>query len=236
MESEGRRLHGLAAQARERGESLESLKLSDEAALAYQKDGDILGFAENLVDRSITLRHLADSTEDSNYLIVALHESLAAVEIARKSGREDALAIPLEKLAVVQEELELLEDAVKSYREAVEKIESNPPAEHKVPERPAIVADFKLHLATCEYKAGDKSALERAEAALSDLEAHPDIADYNQHVWVSGGHMRIAEMLKDDNPEKAKEHLQKAKDIIDSDPRLKIRLSQWQKLAEKFSL
>lgn len=234
MESEGRRLHGLAAQARERGEPLEALKLSDEAALAYQKDGDILGFAENLVDRSITLRHLADSTRDSNYLIVALHESLAAVEIARKSGREDALAIPLEKLAVVQEELELLEDAVKSYREAVENIESNPPAEHKVPERPAIVADFKLHLATCEYKAGDKSALERAEAALSDLEAHPDIADYNQHVWVSGGHMRIAEMLREDDPEKAKKHLQKAKEVIDSDPRLTIRLSQWQQLAEKF--
>lgn len=176
MESEGRRLRGLAAQARERGEPLEALKLSDEAALA----------------------------------------------------------IPLERLATVQEELGLLDDAVKSYREAVEKIESNPPAEHKVPERPAIVADFKIHLTTCEYNAGDKSALERAESALLELESHPDIADYNQHVWVSGGHMRIAEMLQSDDPEKAKEHLQKAKEIIDSDPRLTIRLAQWQKLAEKF--
>ena len=103
------------------------------------------------------------------------------------------------------------------------------------------MADFKVHLATCEYKqsfstnkAGDESALERAEAALADLESHPDIEGYNQHVWVSGGHMRIAEMLREVNPVKAKEHLQKAKDIIDSDQRLTIRLSQWQKLAEKF--
>ena len=65
---EGRRIHGLAAQAREDGNHLEALKLSDEAMLAYQKDGDILGFAEVLADRSITLRHLYGETEDINLL------------------------------------------------------------------------------------------------------------------------------------------------------------------------
>lgn len=241
MESEGRRLHGLAAQARERGESVEAVKLAEDAMAAYQKDRDALGFAEALADQFLSLRHLFDKTGDRNYLIRAKHSAMASVEVAESSGDKSALPIPYFNLAKAQETLGQLQEAVTSYKKAVELIISNPPAAHKVPERPAIVADFKVHLATCEYKqsfstnkAGDKSALERAEAALSDLEANPDISDYNQHVWVSGGHMRIAEMLREDDPEKAKKHLQKAKEVIDSDPKLTIRLSQWQQLAEKF--
>lgn len=241
MKSEGRRLHGLAEQAREKGESVEAVKLAEDAMAAYQKDGDILGFAEALVDQFLSLRHLFDKTGDRSYLIRAKHSAMASVEVAESSGDKTALAIPYFNLAKAQETLGQLQEAVSSYKKAVENIENNPPAEHKVPERPAIVADFKVHLATCEYKqsfstnkAGDKSALERAEAALSDLEKTPDISDYNQHVWVSGGHMRIAEMLQSDDPEKVKDHLQKAKEVIDSDPRLTIRLAQWQKLADKF--
>lgn len=56
MESEGRRIHGQAAHAREEGKHLDALKLHDEAMLAYQKDGDQLGLAEVLADRSIVLR------------------------------------------------------------------------------------------------------------------------------------------------------------------------------------
>ncbi len=235
MESEGRRLHGLAAQARERGESVEAVKLAEDAMEAYQKDGDQLGFAEALADQFLSLRHLFDKTNDKNYLIRAKHSAMASVEIAENSGDKTALAIPYFNLAKVQETLGQFQEAVSTYKKALDNVINNPPAVHKVPERPAIVADFKVHLSTCEYTAGDKSALERAEAALADLEAHPDIEGYNQHVWVSGGHMRIAEMLKEDDLEKAKQHLQKAKDIIDSDPRLTIRLSQWQKLAEKIS-
>ena len=40
--------------------------------------------------------------------------------------------------------------------------------------------------------------------------------------------MRIAEILREDNTEKAKE-------IIDSNPALKLRLGQWEKLAATFS-
>lgn len=223
----------MAAKARERGESVEAVKLAEDAMAAYQKDEDSLGFAEALADQFLSLRHLFEKTGDRKYLLRAKHSAMVSVEIAEEAEDNSALAIPYFNLAKAQETLGQLQEAVSSYKKAVELIVSNPPAVHKVPERPAIVADFKVHLATCEYKAGDKSALGRAEAALADLKSHPDIADYNQHVWVSGGHMRIAEMLKDDDPEKAKEHLQEAKEIIDADPRLTIRQSQWQSLAEK---
>lgn len=231
MESEGRKLHELAAKAREDGDHLKALQLEDEAMLAYQRDGDKLGLAEVVADRSIVLRHLWEGTGDKNFLMLAEAEMEASVKIARESGETAALALPLFNLAKTQEDLGNLQEAVKSYADALHQMETNPPATHN---RPAVVADFKVHLATCEYRAGDKSALERAEIALSDLE-QTDEVKYNRDVWVSGGHMRIANMLKDDNPDKAKEHLQKAKEIIDSNPDLKIRRQQWEKLEATFS-
>jgi hypothetical protein len=47
--------------------------------------------------------------------------------------------------------------------------------------------------------------------------------------------MRAAELLKDDNPDLSKKHLNMAKEIIDSDSKLSIRLKQWEKLADKLS-
>lgn len=227
MDSQGRKIHSEAAKARERGDHLKALQLSDEAMLAYQRDSDTLGFTEILADRSITLRHLYEATNDKTFLIKAKHESMAAVEIAESSGDKKALAVPQFNLAKIQEDLGQLQNAIESFKNAVENIETNPSESHN---RPAIVADYKVHFATCEYKSGDKSALERAEQALGELEA-ADEKKYNKDVWVSGGHMRIAAMLKNDDPEKAKIHLQKAKEIIDANPDLKLRKGQWDKLA-----
>ncbi len=240
MESEGRRIHGLAAEARESGNHLEALKLEDEAMLAYQRDGDIAGFAEVLADRSLVLRHLHDDTGDRSFLILAGQELVAAVEITRNTGNRSALAIPLYNLAKNQEDSGNFEDALKSYRETLEIMETNPPETHN---RHSILADMKIHMITVEYLVGDKTALERALKALEELEniptasGEPEIgteSKYNKDVWVSGGYMRLAYILKDEDPARANEYLQKAKEVIDSNPELTIRLSQWEKLAKQF--
>ncbi len=208
QESEGRRIHGLAEQARERGEFLEALKLTDEAMLAYQSAGDSLGFAEIQSSRFLTLRHLYEKTNDRNYLILAKHSAMASVGIAENSGQKDALAIPYFNLAKIQEDLNELSQSVISYQRAVQFMQENPPIPHN---RPGVLADFKCHLHNCEYKAGDKSALERILAALSELEAS-DEPKYNKDVWMSGTYMRLAEILRTDDQIKAKEYLQKSKE------------------------
>lgn len=228
----GRKIHGQAEQARESGDFGKALELTDQAMLAYQKAGDKLGFAEVQSSRFLTLRHLYEQTGDTAYLILAKHSAMASVELAEASGNNEALAIPLFNLAKAQETLGQLDEAVGAYRRAVANITNHPPTVHN---RPAVVADFKVHLATCEYKAGDKSALQLAEDALAQLESVDEISKYNQAVWVSGGHMRIAEMLREDHPAKAKDHLQQAKTIIDASPELKLRLGQWEKLAQTFN-
>lgn len=235
MEAEGRKIHGLAAQARERGESIEALKLAIEAMAAYQKSADQLGFAEIFAEMFLTTRHLFDKTADQGYLIFAKHLAMTSVELAEKSGNKTALAIPYFNLAKAQESLGEYPEAVINYKKALENLQNNPPAEHQVTQRPTMMADFKVHLITCEYKTGDQTALERAEQALQELSAGAEISEYNKHVWVSGGHMRIAEMLKTDNLQKAQEHLQKAKEIIEADPALILRKTQWEKLAATFN-
>lgn len=228
---EGRKIHGQAAQARETGKHLEALKLYDEAILAYQKDGDILGLAEVFADRSIIYRHLFDNTNDKNFLIIGKYEMLASVEMAEKSGSKEALALPYFNLAKVQESLDELPEALENYQKAVENMVANPPEEHN---RPAVVADMIIHQSTAEYKNGDKGALKRALAALLDLEG-ADEPKYNKDVWLSGAHMRIAQVLKNDDLAKAEEHLQKAKEIIETNLDLKLRQTQLEKLTADFN-
>ena len=219
MDSKGRKLHAKAAQAREKGNFRQSLDFNDKALFAYDDENDSLGFAETVACRSITLRVYARLHDNRRTLTLAKYEMMGAVAIARESENLEALAMPLYNLAKLQEDLGELRSAIATYKEAVENIKNNPPERHN---RPSILADMKIHMATCEYKAGDKTALERAEKALHELK--------EVDVWLSGAYMRIADMLKKDNPEKANEYLQKASAIIDANPKLILRKQQWEKL------
>lgn len=231
MESEGRRLHALAAEAREKEQFFDSLDFNDQALIAYDAAGDDAGYAEGLACRSITLRVYANLHESTRILTSAKYEMMGSVAIAQKCGDPTALAMPLYNLAQLHEDLEEYDDAVKVYSEALNSMQSNPPERHN---RPAVVANMKMHMTTCEYKAGDTTALERAYRALADLEAAEDEDSYNRDVWLSGAHGRLAEILRTVDPEKAREHLQKSKDIIDANPQLTIRKKQWEKLAATF--
>ncbi len=231
MQSKGRKIHAKAAEAREAGESLKALQLEDEALLAYQEDNDDLGFAELQAERRLVLNHLNEKSDYAGFLILAKYSALASVELAEASGDKNALAIPYFNLAKSYEVLGQLDKAVEFYKMAVENQEQNSASMH---DRPAVLLDMKIHLVAAEYKAGEKSKLEEAEQLINELDGTEE-EGYNKLVWLSGAHMRMAEMLKEDNLEKAKDHLQKAKDIIDSDARLKIRASQWEKLAKNFA-
>ena len=55
------------------------------------------------------------------------------------------------------------------------------------------------------------------------------------HVWESGIHMRLAELLKEDESEEAKKHYQQARKIAESDPKLIIRRRQLARLGKLFT-
>ena len=229
--SKARDIHGLAEHAREEGDFLGALTHIDEATLLYSDEHDRLGLSEIQGSRFLTLRHLFEKTGDTNFLVLAKHAAMSAVEIAEKSGIKEALALPLFNLAKAHESLNEIPEAVELYKRSVLEMEANPPALHN---RPAILNDMKVHQFVCEYKNGRKDALSYAESTVSLIENDKDEVRYTKDVWSSGGHMKIAEVLKNDNLDLAKDHLQKAKEIIDANPDLVLRKAQWEKLSKTF--
>jgi len=202
--------------------------------IAYGEDGDKLGFAEVLGSRVLALRHLYDQTEDSDFLILAKHTAMAAVEIAEESKDQKALGMPYRDLAKSLDTLGEYDKAAEYYQKALDSFISNPPEEHKMDGRTAMIADLKVHLYITEVKSGKMESIAKAEAAAEELASGQEISKYNKDVWLSGAYMRLAEVLKDIDLEKAKMYLQKSKEIIDANEELKIRKSQWEKLAASF--
>lgn len=224
-------LHQEAETAREKEEFLKSLELTDQAILAYYEEKDLAGVAEVLSSRFLTLRHLFEQTEEEAFMVMAKNDAEASVEIARKCDKKEALAIPLFNLGKANEALGKFGEAVEAYKEAIANMTKNPPAQHN---RSGVMQEMIIHLSTAEYLTGDKSALERLEDAIEDLTLVTDEPEYNKDVWLSGGYMDIAELLKDTDRQKTKMALEKAREIIDSNPALILRKKQLEKLETKF--
>lgn len=208
---------------RENEEYLKSLISSDEALLAFQEENNLEKMAECFAARALTFRLLYRKTKDKSFLVLLNTSIATSVELARFSGIKTALALPLFGLAKAQAETGEYTKAITTYKEAIKNIVNNPPESH---DHPAVRFDMETHLAVSEYKAGDKTAVDRLKEALTNLE-NADHPSYEKNVWVSGAYMRLAELLD------SREHLFKAKEIIDSDPRLSIRLKQWTELSSK---
>lgn len=224
----GKVLHKKEEETREKGDSVEALNIADQATAAYLEEGNIEGASSVQSSRFLTFRHLFDKTGNKNYLILAKY----AAEMARKGNDPKALTIPLFNLAKSYQDLEEYQKAIDAYKQAIANMTANPPSADNTK---GVLQDMIIHLSVCEYKNGDKLALERAEKALTELIASVGATKYEKDVWVSGGYMKIAEMLKTDNPTKAKEALQKAREIIETNPDLILRKIQLENLATKFN-
>lgn len=233
MNSErGREIQGQAEHAREAGEFRKALELTDQATLQYVLDGDTQGLSEVQSSRLLTLRHLFEQTGKHEYLILAKHAALTGVELAEASGNSEALSMPYFNLAKAYEAIGDTSLAVDCYKKAIKYKQKFPGKFHN---RVGVLADMIGHLSIAEYKAGDITALTRAEEALDQLQASNE-TQYNKDVWASGAHMRIAEITSKTDHETAVKHTLAAQAIIDANPELVLRKKQIAKLREKLSI
>lgn len=236
MESKGSKLpphlelavySGAERNARELGDDpIEAIHIAEQAfAMAIEQNN--VGVAADLrIRQSLSYGHLADRTGSDTYRVTSMHMAQAGVEIARRSGLPEALAIPLFGAGRALGAIGEYEEAVKLYEEAIEALP------HSDSNKPSVNADLRVHLETAKYHSGDKDALPRALEALSDLEVAEE-SKYEKDVWISGGYMKIAEAIFPDNPEKAREYLEKAGKVIDSNSELKLRRVQLDNLITK---
>lgn len=228
----GRELQGKGEHAREKGEFLEALKIYQEALVLYQQENDQLGFSETFGSLFLTFRHLFEKTQFEGYLIAAKHMAITAVELAEKSKMMETLALPYFNLAKAHETLNETDKAVIYYEKTVNSFKSNPPNIHN---RPSVLLDMEIHLAIAQYKNGDGSALDRANLALQkliDSQEQKSVKD----VWVSGAYMKMAEAVAKNNSEEAKKYLEKAAEIINTNPELVLRKNQLISLSQKLNL
>lgn len=228
----GEALHSRAEQARERGDFVSALKNTDEAMVAYQQEGNIPKLAEVNASRFLAFRHLWEETGEKAYLVLAKHTAEAGVELAKLTGEESALALPLYNLAKAKVTLGEFEAAVSDFEEVLKIMETSPPKDH---DRVGVRADMKAHLGVARYRAGNRDGVGEVRQAIEEL-GKSDEPRFNKDVWLSGAHMQLAETLKETNKEESALELARAREIIDDNPDLILRAKQWQKLATELGV
>ncbi len=216
-------LHKQAEEMREQEKFQEALRLCDEAFIAYSKEGNTAKLAEICASRALTLRHLADSTGDKSFLILAKYSAKAGVKIIENSGSETGITIPLYTLGKVFESLEKFDKAAEKIGEAIEKGSDLPKIS---------IAEMKTRLDAISFRTGEQSALESFNADVQDLENGEFEDDHVKNVWTSGAYMHMAEaLISKGEKDEASQLLSKARAIIDSDARLTLRSRQLSKIS-----
>lgn len=220
------KLHSKAEQARESDNHQLALELLDGAILKYQKDGNYSGVAEALQSRVLTFRHLFFQTDDFSFAIIAQKEAEASLEIARKHAREK-ISSSYFRLGECAMLFKNYSEAVLNYQEAIDTFDGSQ----------AEKGDYRYHLGEALVRAGRREiGMKIFLKGLSEIEqGRPDVDPFLANVWQSGAHMKLADLLRDDQPEEARKHFAIAKEIADSDPKLVIRRRQIAELESSFS-
>jgi tetratricopeptide (TPR) repeat protein len=229
-ESEGRQIHAEAVHALEHEQDLvKGLALVERATIVYIAAKDYQGAGEIQGVRMSIFKRYYRQTQDPVFLDIILQAANDAVHISKRTGDERDLAIPKRDLGKAYIEAERYADAVEPLVDSLNILRNNPPQRF---DWDAVRAEVQAHLGFTQYMAGDKDAgrtnLDEAIEILKKEER-----SYEVDVWLSGAYMRGAQMLQSDEPATTTEYMQMAQEIIDSNPELKPRKEDWEKLNER---
>lgn len=115
--------------------------------------------------------------------------------------------------------------AVQAFQTAVESLAED--AWHR--------GDFQYHLGLAQYLAGQKQqGLANVYQGIEEIQRRQgDIPEYIYKVWLSGGYLRLAQLLKlEKRPKEAQQYWNLARDIIVTDERLVLRMGHLGKVRQ----
>lgn len=203
---------------REEGKSLNAIDVYNQAIVRYQEDKDYANMLDALTGRLLSWKHLFYKTEDRIYAIFVKKEVEEMLEIAKEHNLIGRLYL----IHFLNGTSAIL---LKDYSSA--EIEFNHAVE-RYPSENAEKGDWIAHLGDAMYRNGKKkegkNILLKGVSMIKENSSQIDSFLFN--VWVSGAYLRLAKLLKADNPEESQLYLNQAKEIIDSDKRLVIRRQQ----------
>lgn len=203
---------------REEGKSLKAIDVYNQAIVRYQEDRDYSNMMGALTGRLLSWKHLFYKTEDKIYAIFVKKEAEEMLEIAKEHNLLNRLHLIHFLNGTSAILLKNYSSAEIEFKKAVE----------LYPSENAEKGDWIAHLGDAMYRNGKKE--EGKNMILQGIslikERSSQIDSFLFNVWVSGAYLRLAKLLKTDNPEESQLFLNQAKEIIDSDNRLVIRKQQ----------
>lgn len=228
-------MNSKADKLREKGEALreqdqhgEALQALDQALLKAQEEKNYEVLVDVLKARCLTWKHLFLLSGSQAMLILAQKAAEAMLEVTEKYDLKEKFHTSYFRLG----EIAMLDNeytqAAEWYRKALETFRG--PASER--------GDYRYHLGEALYKNGEKKkGLEEFKKGIKEIEKGARETDrFLVNVWLSGAHMRLVELLQADDTKRAKQHAQKAQEIIDADERLVIRKRQLGELRSKTGL
>ncbi|OGD85863.1 hypothetical protein A2Z23_00855 [Candidatus Curtissbacteria bacterium RBG_16_39_7] len=218
-------LHGLGSQLREQDNHFEALQYLDRAIVAYQKEENYGGLVDALKDRTLTWKHLFWQSGDFTHAILAQKDAEAMLAIAQTKNLKDKFHTSYFRLGEVAMLFQDFPKAIEYYTMALKTYQG--PISEK--------GDYRYHLGAALYRAGQRSkGVETILQGIAEIDQGANETDsFLINVWKSGACLKLFELLREDEPEKAKSYLNQAKKIVDSDEKLVIRKRQFEQLAQK---
>lgn len=219
-------LHKFGENLREEDKLEKALSYLDLALTKYTQQKDYKGKIDCLQSRFVTWKHLYLISKNKMFLINARKDVRGSLTLANKMRLKDYFS----KCYFRMGELSMLEGdyktAVKHYKKAL--IDYRGSLSEK--------GDYRYHLGEALYRLDKKEeGYKTMLQGLSEIEDGKNMVDsFLYRVWKTGCLMRISELLRKDNPIKAKKYVVKAENIINTDKRLVIRKRQLEELKKSF--
>ena len=221
------KFHRKSEELREEDRHIGALKIIEEAIVAYQKEKNYEGMSRALQSRFLIYKHLFLLSRDKAFAILGEKDAQSSLLIAKEHNISAVMSSCYFRLGEAAMLFEDYKKARDNYKKAIDTYVGTK----------AEKGDYRYHLGEAIYKNGEKETGKRIILqGLTEIKNNAKEADsFLIHVWESGCYMRLAELLRDDEPDQAKYYLNKAHQTAISDNRLIIRKRQIDQLANKFS-
>jgi len=202
---------------REQGKSLEAIELYNILIVQAANEKEDQTLVSALTGQILSWKHLYYKTNDKVFAILVKTGTESLERISKEKGLQNKHLVYF-----LKGQADLL---LQEYSSAEQSFQS---ALIFYPSNDAQKGDWTAHLGEALYLSGKK---EEGKAKLLEgidmIQAKAkDVDPFLIHVWTSGAYLRLAKLLKHDDPAASQLYLDKAKEIIDSDPKLVIRKQQ----------
>lgn len=220
-------LHKKADQAREEDRFNDALKLIEEAIKDYKKEKNYEGLSRAFQSRVLIYKHLFLLSNNQKYLSLASKDAGLSLSITKKHSLNKVISSCYFRIGEVSMLTRDYKKAIENYQQALTFYNGTT----------AEKGDYRYHLGEAFYRSVEKEkGKEIVLQGLREIQDNSSEVDpFLMHVWESGCYMRLADLLRDDEPEKAKEYLLRARRIAESDEKLIIRRRQIKELEVRFN-